>query len=127
MRETRQETRRDITGREDIEKLIIAFYNKVRKDELLAPVFLKVDWEHHTPIIIDFWCMVLFGDQNYKGNPFHKHIPLPIQQPHFEKWLKYFTETVDEIFEGKKADELKDRANNIANIFQYKLGLMPKN
>lgn len=113
----------DITTREDITKLITEFYDHVRKDELLAPVFSHVDWEHHTPVIIDFWCMVLLGDTAYRSNPFQKHLDLPIRREHFERWLLYFFRTVDENFSGGKAFEAKERAQNIATMFQHKLGL----
>ncbi len=117
------EEKNDITNQDDVGLLIHAFYEKVRQDELLAPVFSHVDWEHHTPIIINFWCMLLLGDNNYKGNPFQKHINLPIRREHFEGWLFHFRSTVDEFFSGEKADEAKTRAGNIANMFQFRLGI----
>ena len=116
--------KKDITTREDISKLIDAFYIRVRQDELLAPVFSHVDWEHHTPIIIDFWCMILLGDPGYRGNPFQKHIQLPIERRHFERWLLHFAQTVDDHFSGDKATEAKERARSIAGMFQHKLGLI---
>jgi hemoglobin len=114
----------DILTRQDIEKLISEFYDKVRKDELLAPVFSNVDWRHHTPIIVDFWASLLLGDQSYKRNPFQKHIGLPIASSHFAKWLHLFHQTVDQCFEGEKANEAKERAINIASLFKHKLGLV---
>ncbi len=50
-----------------------------------------------------------------------KHIPLPINNSHFEKWLSLFLETVDEHFAGEVAEEAKTRARNIAGVFQFKL------
>jgi hemoglobin len=117
-------SKQDIATKEDVTTLIDLFYTKVRADELLAPVFSHVDWEHHTPVIINFWCMVLLGDLSYRGNPFQKHINLPIQQHHFEKWLHHFRQTVDENFSGDKAEEAKTRASNIASMFQFRLGLI---
>jgi len=114
----------DITSRNHIELLIAEFYNKVRKDELLAPVFQHVDWEHHTPIIVDFWASLLLGDQTYKRNPFEKHINLPIGKDHFDRWLSLFQATLSENFSGEKTDEAISRARSIAGIFQHKLGLI---
>lgn len=116
--------KRELTNRADIELLVSAFYNKVRSDEKLAPVFAHVDWEHHTPIIINFWSSLLLGDQSYQGNPFQKHIKLPIDQQHFERWLQLFKQTLQENFAGEKADEAMNRADSIAKIFQYRLGLI---
>ena len=113
----------DIQTNEDVTTLIVEFYKRVRSDERLAPHFAHVDWEHHTPIIIDFWRMILLGDSNYKGNPFLKHLPLKLSKEDFAQWLFHFKHTVDALFFGEKADEAKMRADSIAHIFQFKLGL----
>ncbi len=114
---------RDIEEREDIKIMVDKFYEKVKLDSLLGPVFSNVDWPHHLPIMYDFWSSMLLGDQTYKGNPLQKHLALPIQREHFSRWLVLFKETVDENFEGEKAEEVKMRADSIAGIFQYKMGL----
>ncbi len=114
----------DITHRKDIEKLVNQFYEKVQANVLLAPVFIKVDWAKHLPTIYNFWSSVIFGEQNYFDNPFEKHINLAIGKEHFTQWLKLFTETVDQNFVGSNADEIKIRANTIAEIFQHKMGLL---
>ncbi len=113
----------DLDSRKNIEILVQTFYDKVNADPLLAPIFSHVDWEKHLPIMYDFWTSMLLGDMSYTGNPFQKHIGLPISALHFEQWLKLFIETVDSNFEGPKAEEAKNRANSIAGIFQHKLGL----
>jgi hemoglobin len=114
-----------IETRSDIEILVNKFYDKVKIDALLAPVFAHVDWPHHLPIMYNFWSSMLLGDQSYQGNPFHKHVPLPLQAQHFDQWLNLFEATVDENFEGDRAQEVKDRARSIARVFQHKLGLFP--
>jgi len=114
-----------IETRSDIEILVNKFYDKVKTDALLAPVFAQVDWPHHLPIMYNFWSSMLLGDQSYEGNPFQKHVPLPLQAQHFDQWLKLFEATVNENFEGERALEVKDRARSIARVFQHKLGLFP--
>ena len=116
----------DITTREDIKLLVDGFYGKVQQDELLGPVFSHVNWPHHLPTMYDFWSSMLLGDQSYRGNPLQKHLPLPIESRHFDQWLQLFKETVDENFEGEKADEVKMRAHSIAGIFQVRMGLVAK-
>jgi len=118
---------KEIITREDIKILVDAFYDKVNKDTLLSPVFndfAGVHWETHLPKMYDFWSSVLFGDMSYKGNPFLKHIPLPVDKTHFGRWLALFIETVDENFEGEKAVEVKERAASIAGLFQHKLSFI---
>jgi hemoglobin len=114
----------DIQNREDVKKLVNLFYEKVRQDELLSPVFRDVDWPLHLPVMYDFWSSILFGDLTYQGNPFQKHQHLLLERAHFERWLRLFFETVDQNFSGEKAGEVKQRAGSIAGIFQYKMGLL---
>jgi len=114
----------DIVSRKEVELLVNKFYDKVKIDPLLAPVFAHVDWPHHLPIMYDFWSSVLLGDQSYRGNPMAKHLPLKIDQSHFRRWLELFLETVNNNFEGAVAEEAKSRASTIATMFQYKMGLL---
>ncbi|WP_276371108.1 group III truncated hemoglobin [Chryseolinea sp. H1M3-3] len=93
----------DIKGIEDIKFLVDHFYAKVRKDELLAPVFaLRItgDWQPHLNTMYRFWNAALFQVREYVGNPFAKHAMLPIDGLHFEQWIKLFYETVEEHFAG---------------------------
>jgi hemoglobin len=122
-----KEVAHDIAQREDIKNLVDRFYEKVKNDSLLGPVFSHVDWPHHLPVMYDFWSSMLLGDQTYRGNPLQKHLPLQIDKSHFSQWLVLFTETVDENFAGEKAEEVKMRAQSIAGIFQLKMGLMGEN
>jgi len=117
-------TKEDIATRADVIRLVDNFYDKVRRDELLSPVFAHVDWPAHLPTMYNFWCSLLFGDQTYSGNPFMRHKNLPIDSEHFTKWLALFIETVDEEFAGDRASELKQRAQSIAGVFQHRLGLL---
>ncbi len=113
----------DIIDRKDIEVLVNSFYDKVKSDDLLLAAFSQVNWPHHLPIMYNFWYSMLFGDQSYQGNPFQKHVHLAIDSSHFNRWLELFIQTVDEHFAGFKADEVKTRAQNIAGVFQHKMGL----
>ncbi|MFZ6014405.1 MAG: group III truncated hemoglobin [Bacteroidota bacterium] len=115
----------DITSRNDIETLVTCFYEKVKNDTLLAPHFHHLNWPEHLPIMFDFWSSILLGDQSYRRNPMEKHLPLPIETEHFDRWLALFSETLEENFSGPKADEARSRAHNIAGIFKLKMGLVP--
>lgn len=117
--------RQDIQTRADVKILVDSFYDKVKADELLAPVFAHVDWPHHLPIMYNFWSSILLGDLSYGGNPLAKHLNLDIRADHFTRWLELFTATVEEHFDGFNANEAKNRAQSVANLFQYKMGLQP--
>jgi hemoglobin len=43
---------------------------------------------------------------------------------HFAHWLLLFNETVDENFIGTNANIAKERASNIARIFEFKLSTL---
>ncbi len=117
----------EIISRTEIELLVNKFYDKVKADDLLAPVFAHVDWPHHLPIMYNFWASMLLGENTYKGNPFQKHSGLALKTAHFNKWLELFRLTVDENFEGFKAEEAKTRARDIAGVFQFRMGLIGEN
>jgi hemoglobin len=113
-----------IQTKKDVIYLVDSFYEKVNKDELLSPIFndfAKVDWETHMPTMYSFWSSILLGEESYTGSPFPKHLPLPIKQKHFDRWLELFHQTVNDNFEGKLAIEAKNRASNIAEIFSFKI------
>ncbi|MBA9077669.1 MULTISPECIES: group III truncated hemoglobin [Rufibacter] len=116
----------DIATEDDIKLLVDTFYNNVNQDELLGPVFndvAHVDWAHHLPKMYNFWSTVLFGSMAYKGQPFPRHLSLPIERAHFTRWIVLFTQTVEDLFAGEMADQAKQKATSIANIFQMKMGL----
>lgn len=117
----------EISSRIQVKLLVDLFYDKVNKDDLLSPVFnefANVDWESHLPKMYDFWGSILLGEASYHGAPFPKHLPLPISDKHFERWLELFELTVDENFVGSNADEAKKRANSIAGIFKAKIKIL---
>jgi len=118
---------KDISTAEDIKIFVDDFYTRVRQDELLAPVFkLRIprdeDWPHHLEIIENFWKSVLFAQPAYKGNPFPKHVGLGIEASHFDRWIQLFHQTIDDHFSGAKADEAKDKAIKMRQLFEIKLG-----
>jgi len=112
---------REIVDRTDVELLVTRFYDKVKLDDLLAPVFAHIDWPQHLPTMYNFWSSILLGDQSYRNSPFLKHVALNIGPEHFERWLALFAETVDENFRGLGAEEAKARAQSIAAVWQHKL------
>ncbi|RNI32628.1 group III truncated hemoglobin [Rufibacter immobilis] len=121
-----QERRTDIATEEDIRTLVDTFYGHVNQDDLLRPIFNEVahvDWEHHLPNMYAFWSSVLFGSMAYKGQPFPKHLALPIERTHFTRWIALFIQTVEDLFAGPMAEQAKQKATSIANIFQMKMGL----
>jgi hemoglobin len=112
--------KRDIENIADIKLLVDTFYEKVRQDELLAPVFnqrITGDWQPHLETMYKFWNAALFGIRGYVGNPFGKHAALPIEAAHFEQWISLFYTTIDQHFQGIIADDAKRRSMIMAHTF----------
>jgi hemoglobin len=120
--------KKDITDRNDLLKLLTLFYNKLLADKSISYLFTdiaKIDLPHHLNILVDFWESVLFQKDVYRKNAMQPHLNLhqksPLQKSHFQTWLKYFNESVDELFEGEKAFLAKERALSIATVMQIKV------
>ena len=68
-----------------------------------------------------FWQTVLLDEHTYFGSPFPPHAQLPVDTSHFQTWMEFFTETIDELFTGEKAEEAKWRAGKMAEMFESKI------
>ena len=118
----------DIESKKEIELLVDTFYSKVKTDELIGYIFTdiaKVNWEKHLPVMYSFFENMLFYTGSYTGNPMelHKHINrlYPLTAEHFVRWNLLFNNTVDELFNGDKAELAKQRAKSISAVMQIKI------
>jgi hemoglobin len=120
--------KKDIRTRRDIERLVNRFYDRVKADGLLGPVFndvARVNWEKHLPVMHDFWDNTIFFSGAYSGNPMLLHQLLhgrfALTQAHFDRWTDLFNATVDEFFSGDNASMAKQRAESIAAVIRSKI------
>ena len=118
----------DITSRADIEKFINSFYEKVKTDPDIGIIFttiVPIQWDHHIPIIADFWESILLDNPVYHNNAMQVHYALnnkyPLEKKHFDSWLNIFHSTIDEWFSGPIAELAKKRADSVASLMQYKI------
>ncbi|MEO6682540.1 MAG: group III truncated hemoglobin [Ginsengibacter sp.] len=114
----------DIEQFDDVKNLVDTFYGKVREDDLIGPIFndrIQDKWPEHLEKMYKFWQTVLIGPHTYNGSPFPPHAKLPVEKVHFDRWMKLFTQTIDELFVGKIADDAKWRAGKMAEMFQIKI------
>ncbi len=103
-----------------IERLVRAFYGKVRRDPLLAPVFAEriADWEPHLERMCAFWSSVALMSGIYHGRPMEKHLQLPVDARHFDRWLALFRETARDICPPAAAEHFTERAERIARSLE---------
>lgn len=120
--------KKDIETREELEIFLWAFYKKAFADELIGRFFTEVvplDLGTHVPIIANFWESVAFNKPSYRRNVMevHQHIHdlSKIKKEHLDRWVKIFTGTLDERFEGSKTELMKQRARSIATLMDIKL------
>jgi hemoglobin len=122
------EPRHDITNRADCERLVRAFYGRALVDPIIGFIFTdvaKLDVEAHVPRIASFWETVLLEARTYSGGAFRPHAELnervQLRAGHFQRWLALWQETVDELFEGERAELAKAHAQRVAQAFYARL------
>jgi len=121
--------RTDITTRKDVKNLVVTFYEKVRKDATLGPIFNQIisDWEEHFEHLTDFWETQLFLKRKYHGNPVEVHQKVDAQtnnsvtSEHFGLWLNLWFETIEDLFEGETAWIAKNRAQKMSTMLFLKI------
>ena len=99
-----------------IERLVRGFYAKVRSDAVLAPIFdARIQhWEPHLARMCAFWSSVALMSGRYHGAPMVKHMPLPVDASHFDRWLELFEAAAREICPPVAAAHFVERARRIA-------------
>jgi hemoglobin len=111
---------KELREREDVHLLVNTFYSQVRKDTILGSVFnvliKEKDWPAHLNRMVDFWECNLFFRPTFKGNPIQVHRKVDTgynyhtNKCHYERWVELWCQTVDQHFEGEKAELAKLRA-----------------
>jgi hemoglobin len=108
-----------------IAALVDHFYDKVRRDPVLGPVFNPVvhDWPEHQRTLVSFWSSVVLKTGTYRGNPMAAHRPHPIRAGHFDHWLALWRESVLEVIPAEHTGVFIDHAMRIGYSLRYGLGL----
>ena len=114
----------------DIERLLAAFYARVRADGELGPIFAAAvgatdeDWAPHLARLQDFWSQVMLRQGGrYRGNPYQAHLRLlPELRPEmFGRWLSLFDAACAETQSPEAAAAFRERATAIARSLRMGL------
>jgi hemoglobin len=109
--------------RHSIHTLVHQFYDDVRADPVLGPLFDKVigaRWDAHLARMVEFWSTVMLGTHDFHGNVFGTHMALDGVEPeHFRRWLGMFFATTDRLFAPEVAREFQIVGRRIASSLQY--------
>ena len=112
----------DLCTEEEIVQLVYGFYDKVRQDAVLGPIFYQhvQSWDAHLPVMVDFWSSALRGTARFKGSPMAKHAALPdLSIALFQRWLGLFRETTEALPNTALADKANELAKRIAQSLWY--------
>ena len=103
-----------------IDRLVRRFYERVREDALLGPIFESriADWEPHLARMRAFWSSVALLSGAYHGQPMRVHQPLPVDAEHFDRWLALFERTAEELCPPVAAAHFVERARRIAESLE---------
>lgn len=119
---------KDISNRNDLEKLFNSFYTLAMKDEGIGHFFTEViplNLSNHLPHILDFWEANLWGKAGYKKNVLQIHLDIhkksKMEYAHFDQWLYILNNCVNAEFEGPFAERLKTNALSIATVMKTKV------
>lgn len=105
---------------EQIDRLVAVFYARIRKHNVLGPVFMRAvgddddNWRHHEARIASFWRNASGLDRSFSGNPMRKHLANPeIVPEQFPHWLGLFRQTAKDVLPPAQASEIADLADRI--------------
>ncbi len=117
----------DRTGIDEpmIDRLVRAFYAKVRRDPMLGPVFEEriADWEPHLERMCSFWSSIALMTGTYHGQPMVRHARLPVDGRHFDRWLELFAATAREACPPAAAAFFIERSERIAASLELGIAL----
>lgn len=76
-------------GRPALAVLLRHFYADVRQHAEIGPIFNAhiTDWPAHLEKIADFWSGATGGPVRYRGAMPARHMPLGLEERHFQAWL----------------------------------------
>lgn len=118
----------DGVGEEHIHRLVHLFYDRVRADGVLGPVFdariAPERWPVHLAKMCDFWSAVLLKSGRYEGRPMAPHLRLGEEggDPQFARWLALFRPTAREVLPPAAAQVAIMQAERMAHSFRLAIG-----
>lgn len=108
-----------------LERLVHAFYARVREDAELGPIFNDAidDWPEHLRKLTAFWSSIMLTSGRYKGQPVPAHLKHRdrITPALFERWLALWGETARALMPPEAAAAIEAKAARIAESLQLAL------
>lgn len=113
----------------DIDRLVAAFYTRVRRHEVIGPIFARAisdqnddTWRAHETKIASFWRNAIQIDRDYRGSPMQAHFMNGEVKPeHFPIWLGLFHDTARDVLTPEKAAAISALADRIGQGLRWGL------
>jgi hemoglobin len=105
----------------EIDRVVAAFYDAVRRHPGLGPVFAAhvADWPEHEARVASFWRNVIFGSRVYEGNPAAVHRDAGDVRPGmFGPWLMLFDATLRRELRAEQAEAWSALAHRIGRTLR---------
>lgn len=88
-------------GEDKIAKMVASFYQRVRKDDLIGPMYPDNDWEGSEQRLRDFLIFRLGGSDKYiqdRGHPRlrMRHAPFKIGEAERDRWVQLMSEAMQD-------------------------------
>jgi hemoglobin len=112
----------DLCTEEEVHQLVHRFYDSVRDDATLGPIFDAHvrDWDRHLATMVDFWSGALRGTARFRGTPMPRHVALPgLSADLFRQWLALFRATTAALPNAAMGQRANDLAERIAESLWY--------
>ena len=116
----------DIRDRQDVERLVGAFYDEVLGDPLIGRLFTevaRVDLAVHLPVMADFWESALLSPGAYRRNALRAHRDLhaesPLRAEHFDRWLELWSAVVRRRHAGPVSERAIVKAHAVARALLH--------
>jgi hemoglobin len=119
----------DKINEDTLRVMLTDFYDKVRKDDLIGPIFnnkigtTDEDWAPHMDRVVAFWCSVLLGAKTYGGGFMIKHAQLPnLEMTHFKRWMELFMPSVSDHYQVSQSIEITIKAQTLMRNLHQQYG-----
>lgn len=116
----------DITSAADITFLIETFYQRTLQNPELAFFLEPISRQaQHRNRVTDYWVSHLMrsGSSMIPMKPLLdvvRSLDEPLERYHFEEWSRMWKATIDEFFEGEKANEAKEHGHYLSRFLYMK-------
>jgi len=119
----------DSVSEEMISTLVHKFYDAIRDDAVLGPIFNEriTAWDRHLQTMCDFWSSITLKTRRFQGRPMLKHqlIADRTGPDHFTRWLELFKQVVEEEIPPHLQMEFLEPAARIAQSLQIGMFQVP--